>query len=92
MKKHMKKRLTAMILSIVMAFSLLAFPAGAAESDDEYEGILEEYAETSAGFFYWLYVTEDDSDAYDAYLLLTAGAYGDTDITNAKDGELFFGH
>ena len=29
----MRKRLTAMILSIAMVFSLLAFPAGAAESD-----------------------------------------------------------
>ena len=87
----MKRRLTAMLLSLTMVFSLTVFPAGAADSDggDEYEGILEEYAETSAGFFYWLSVTQDDSDAYDAYLLLTTGGYGSTDITGIRDGEYY---
>ena len=87
----MKRRLTAMLLSAAMVLSLTAFPAGAADSDgeDEHEGILEEYAETSAGFFYWLSVTKGDRDAYNAYLLLTTGGYGSTDITGSRDGEYY---
>ena len=44
----MKKRFPALFLSAAMVFSLPALPAGAAETEDGYEGILEEYADTSA--------------------------------------------
>ena len=75
----MKKRFPALFLSASMVFSLPVPPAGAAETEDGYEGILEEYADTSAGFFYWLYTTERDSDACNAYLLLTTGACSEVD-------------
>ena len=75
----MRRRFPALFLSASMVFSLPVPPAGAAETEDGYEGILEEYADTSAGFFYWLYTTERDSDACNAYLLLTTGACSEVD-------------
>ena len=50
----MKRRLTAMLLSVAMVFSLLAFPAGAAESD----------AETSSKLSYEDFTDLDDSTSW----------------------------
>ena len=81
------KRFISVFLSVCMLAGLLVLPAGAAESEEEWE--LTEYAESSAGFFYWLYCETGEEDAWEAWVLLTEGRYGDNDITTRKDGEYF---
>ena len=54
-----------------------------------WNGFAEETAESSAGFFKWLYAQTGDADAYLAYRLIVSGQYGEEDITTEKSGEFY---
>ena len=71
-KKKLKK-LSAIVIALALCAASFALPSFAEETTETV---------SSATFFYWLYTEKGDSDAYNAYLLLTTGSYDSTNITS----------
>ena len=84
MKRKFTAGLTGLILALLLAAGSVSFNPVYGAEDDASSVVV-----SSADFFYWLYENEGDTDAYNAYLLLTTGSYGSTDITSSKDGEFY---